>query len=202
LEILLTQCSNWSQKKKKKKINFNHYLYYILAINTMAEQPSELNSEHTQISDARGRTYLSPAKQAQLAQARENKKRKREEELERQHQIQNEVQGIRQRLDTMVDRIATAPQPQITHPVESDDEDSTLEFPAPRKRRRLLNPHRPEPVTNDVEPAGYGIWTKIGSLMGIIAFNSVVGIAIAKARSIGAAKSKPPNSPSDDIAFV
>lgn len=173
----------------------------------MAEQVSELNNEPPQIADARGRPYISPAKQAQLAQARENKKRKREEELERQQQIQSEVQGIKQTMQSLLSKVTQpvpTPAPMRQHNTNelSDDEDEELDFPPPEpKRRRLLNPHRREPVSNHIEPAGYGVWSKIGSVVGIIAFNTVVAAAIAKVRSITVANQNKPTSGDDHIDY-
>lgn len=141
------------------------------------------NAEENNYADARGRqTYTSLAKNQQLQAARESKKRKAEENEERQRLLAEKMTAM----EGLLVKMTQAPPPPTNNVKEhSEEDDEEPEFPGPpRKRRRLLNSHRrPEPADDYVEPAGWGIWTKVGTLAGLIAFNSVTAALLSKYRA-------------------
>lgn len=158
---------------------FNHQ------INTMTEPVVVHNNEENNMTDARGsRNYISLAKQQQLRDAREAKKRKAEE-MEEQRKAMTERLA---NLEGLLAKSLAQPKPKVTNKVQEHsegEEEEEPEYPPaepPKKRRRLLNPHRREPVQDYIEPAGWGLWAKVGSLAGFIVFNSVTAALISKYR--------------------
>ena len=142
------------------------------------------NAEENNYSDARGRqNYVSLAKNQQLQAARESKKRKAEEAEERQRILTEKMTAM----EGLLVKMTQAPPPPPTNNVKehSEEDEEEPEFPGPpRKRRRLLNSHRRvEPADDYAEPAGWGIWTKVGTLAGLIAFNSVTAALLSKYRT-------------------
>lgn len=144
------------------------------------------DGEPNHFADARGKRTLSLAKDQQLHNARESKKRKAQEAEERQREMAERLGAM----EGLLQRVLTAPpQPSIQHtnPVQdvASEDEQEPEFPAPpRKRRRLLNTHRREPRDDYIEPAGWSTWTKVGTMAGIVVFNAVLAKVMSQFRNI------------------